>query len=141
MKSTILALVKSIATTTIISALIGAVAFYAGHSFLLWFVVAFATQFTVFYLFNTFLQYKAARDSRALMLAEAEVTARNTMTVECASCKKTSEVVVFTNRENRFICGHCKTKNSVYLLAETAVVTEPLYESEPIPNTTSTNAS
>lgn len=141
MKSTFFALVRSLATTAVISIIIGTAAYFAGSSFYLWATVAFVVQFTVFYLFNTFLQYKANRDARAIMLAEAEIAARNTMNVECASCKKSNEVVVFTNTENRFICGHCKTKNSVYLFAETAVVTEPMYEPEPLPNTNSTNAS
>lgn len=140
MKNIIIALARSIAITVSISIVIGAAAHFTGFSFLLWAVISFIGQFTLFYIVNTVLQYKANKDRRFLMLAEAEVAGRNTMKVECASCKKENEVLVFTNKENRFICGHCKTKNSVYLFAETAVVTEPMYEAEPLPNTNSTNA-
>lgn len=140
MKSTIFALLKSLALTVTISTIFGGIAHFTGSPFALWFTVSFVGQFVLFYLFNTYLQYKASREKRALMLAEAETVARNTMEVECANCKKKNEVIVFTNRENRFICGHCKAKNAVYIFAETALVTEPLYESEPIPNTNSTNA-
>ncbi len=139
MKNIIIALARSIAVTALISTLVGVAALYSGLSFLLWFVIAFVVQFTLFYIVNTIMQYKANKDRRYLMLAEAEVAGRNLMNVECANCKKNNEVVVFTNKENRFICGHCKTKNSIYLFAETAVVTEPMYESEPLPNTNSTN--
>lgn len=139
MKNILLALARSLAITVTVSMLIGLVALFFGHSPWLWGCVAFVSQFAVFYIFNTYLEYKAYRDNRVLALQEAQIIAQNTMKVECASCKKETEVIVRTDTENRFICGHCKTKNSVYLVAETAVVTEPLYETEPLPNTASTN--
>lgn len=139
MNKTLLALVKSIAITASISCIIGTTAHFAGGSFIFTAVVAFTIQFVGFYLFNTFLEYKAARDLRGFALKEVELAAQNSMTVECASCKKENTVIVKTNQDNRFICGHCNAKNSVYLFAETAVVTEPMYENAPLPNTTSTN--
>ena len=139
MKNILLTLARSLAITVTISILIGLVAYLFKASPWLWGSVAFVAQFTVFYLFNTFLQYRSIRDAKLFALQEAQVFAQNTMTVECANCKKESEVIVHTNTENRFICGHCNTKNSVYLVAETAVVTEPMYETKPIPNTASTN--
>ena len=139
MKNILLALARSLAITVTVSVLIGLVALFFGHSPWLWGSVAFVSQFAVFYIFYTYLEYRAYRDVRTFALKEAQILAQNTMKVECASCKKENEVIVRTDIENRFICGHCKTKNSVYLVAETAVVTEPLYESEPLPNTASTN--
>ena len=139
MNSTLSALIRSVAITVVISIIVGLAALYTGHSFILWAVVAFASQFILFYLFNTALEYKSARDMRTIVLNEQRILAQNTMAVECASCKKQNDVIVSTQTENRFTCGHCNTKNSVYLFAETAVVTEPMYETEPIPNTASTN--
>lgn len=139
MKKILLALARSLAITVTISALIGLVAFFFGHSPWLWGGVAFIGQFALFYVFNTYLEYKAVKDAKLFALQELQTLAQNTMKVECASCKKVNDIIVRTNTENRFICGHCNTKNSVYLFAETAVVTEPLYETEPLPNTTSTN--
>lgn len=139
MNKTLLALVKSIAITATISGIAGAASYYAGYSFIFIAVIAFLVQFISFFLFNTVLEYKAAKDMRNFSLKEAELVMKNTMTVECASCKKENTVIVRTNQENRFICGHCNTKNSVYLYAETAIVTEPLYEANPLPNTNSTN--
>lgn len=139
MKNTLFALGKSIAVTAGISCIIGAIALYTGYSFAFWFTLSFFVQFLSFYLLNTYLEYKARKDTRALLIAEAQALAQNTMKVECASCKKESEVIVKTNIENRYICGHCNAKNSIYIFAETAVVTEPLYETEPLPNTQSTN--
>jgi len=139
MNKQLLALVKSIAITAIISGVTGLAAHFAGGSFIFVAVLAFLIQFISFFLFNTVLEYKAAKDNRLLIFKEAELLAQNTMTVECASCKKENNIIVRTNQENRFICGHCNTKNSVYIFAETAIVTEPMYETNPLPNTTSTN--
>jgi len=141
MKNVLLALARSLAITITVSVIVGLIALFFGHSPWLWGIVTFVSQFTVFYIFNTYLEYKAIRDARDIALREAQLIAQNTLKVECASCKKENEVIIRTDTENRFICGHCKTKNSVYLVAETAVVTEPLYEAEPLPNTASTNGS
>ena len=138
MNKTLLALIKSIAITATISSIAGLAAYYAGGSFIFVSVIAFFIQFIGFFLFNIILAYKAAKDIRVLNFKEAELVAQNTMTVECASCKKENTVIVRTNQENRFICGHCNTKNSVYLFAETAVITEPMYETNSLPNTTNT---
>ena len=139
MNNNLLALLKSIVITIIISSTAGGIARFTGHSFGLWFITVFLAQFVGFYLFNTYIEYKAARDKRIFQLKEAEIIAQNTMKVECASCHKENEVLIRTSEENRFICGFCNVKNSVYLTAETAIVTEPMYEPAPIPNTTSTN--
>lgn len=125
--------------TAFLSGVIGGIAYLFGGNFAKWYLLGFVGQYVGFYLFNTFLEYKAARDIRILRLKEAEIVAQNQIQVDCAACKKENQVIVRFNQENRFICGHCNTKNSVYLNAETAVVTEPKYESEPIVNTSSTN--
>lgn len=125
--------------TAFISALVGGLAYVFGGNFTLWYLIAFIGQYIVFYLFNTFLQYKSARDLRILQQKEAELLSQNTAVVECAACKKESPVLVKFGQENHFICGYCNTKNSVYLFAETAVTTEPKYETTPAINTSSTN--
>jgi|LakMenEpi03Aug12_release.lakeMendotaPanAssembly.Ray.scaffolds.fasta_scaffold250920_4 hypothetical protein len=141
MKNVLLALARSLAITITVSIIVGLIALFFGHSPWLWGIVTLVSQFTVFYIFNTYLEYKAIRDARDIALREAQLIAQNTLKVECASCKKENEIIIRTDTENRFICGYCKTKNSVYLVADTAVVTEPLYETEPLPNTASTNGS
>jgi hypothetical protein len=141
MKNVLLALARSLAITITVSIIVGLIALFFGHSPWLWGIVTFVSQFTVFYIFNTYLEYKAIRDARDIALREAQLIAQNTLKVECASCKKENEIIIRTDTENRFICGYCKTKNSVSLVADTAVVTEPLYETEPLPNTASTNGS
>jgi len=131
MKNNLLILLKSLGKTTAISIAFGTLGHYAGTSFWWVFSATFAIQFLLFYMLNEYLVYRAARDTRTFQIKEAEILARNTMRVQCASCKKETELVVSTNTDNRFICGFCNTKNAVYLTAETAVVTEPLYEVAP----------
>lgn len=139
MKRTILNLARSMAITAAISAVVGGAAYYTNHSFVLWTIIAFFVQFALFYLTNMYLEYKTIREIRFLQIKEAELVAQNSIRVACASCKKESDVIIRTDKENRYTCGFCGDKNSVYLVAETAIITEPLYEQEPIPNTASTN--
>lgn len=139
MKRTILNLARSIAITAVISTAVGGAAYYTNHSFVLWAVIAFFTQFALFYLTNMYLEYKTIREIRFLQIKEAELVAQNSIKVACASCKKESDVIIRTDKVNRYTCGFCGDKNSIYLVAETAIITEPLYEQEPIPNTASTN--
>jgi hypothetical protein len=125
--------------TALISFIIAGIGFLLGGNIVVWFVVGMAAQYALFYLLNTIIEYKAARDFRVLQLKEAEIMAQNTVTVECAACKKESEVLVKFGQPNYYTCGHCDTKNSIFLFAETAVTTEPKYDSTPAINTSSTN--
>lgn len=125
--------------TAFIAFLIGGIAFLFKGNFIQWYLIGLLSQYIFFYVFNTFLQYKSARDARFLQLKEAEIISKNTVKVECASCKKESDVLVQFGQDNRYICGHCSTKNTVFLFAETAVTTEPMYDSTPAINTSSTN--
>ena len=59
-------------------------------------------------------------------LKELEILARVTFTVPCAACKVESEVIVNPKEDNHFVCPNCKARNSVYLSAEAALVTEPI---------------
>jgi hypothetical protein len=131
-------LLTSLSVTVVISALVGGIVKLFGYPFWMWFAIAFVTQFLVSYVSNAFLEYKAARDMRMIRLKEAELAQRNTVKAVCASCKKENDVIVRTDQENRFTCGFCGAKNSVYLVAETALVTDPIYDA-PTLNTISLN--
>jgi ABC-type transport system involved in multi-copper enzyme maturation permease subunit len=138
MKEKLFVLLRSLFVTAVISALIGGVVKFFGYSFFLWFELSFICQFLISYISNTIIEYNALKDIRQIQLKEAEILAQNTMRVSCTSCKKESDVIVRTNQENRFICGFCNTKNAIYLIAETAAVTDPIYEA-PTLNTITPN--
>jgi len=132
MKNMWVSLGSSLLKTIIIASIIGEAGHLIGYKFLPTFIEAIIIQFIIFYLFGAYMEYKAARDARDLMIKEAEVLAASMAIVECANCKKESEVPIRFNQENRYTCGHCNTKNSIYITATTAVVTEPLYETNPL---------
>jgi ribosomal protein S27AE len=127
-------LIRSLLTTAIISALIGGTVKLFGYPFWMWFTVSFIVQFLVSYIFNAYLEYKAAYDMRLIILKEAEMVQKNSINVICASCSKESNVAIRTDEENRFMCGFCGAKNSVYLVAETALITEPIYDAPSLKN-------
>ena len=134
MRDKLLILVRSLSVTITISALIGGTVAYFKHPFWMWFIISFITQFLISYMSNSFLEYKSLKEARAIKLKEAEIAEQNTVYVNCASCKKESNVIIRTNQENRFTCGFCNTKNTIYLVAETAVVTDPIYEAPTLKN-------
>jgi len=132
-------LITSLSLTAFISTVSGGTAKLFGYPFWLWFTVAFIAQFLISYISNTFLEYKSAREMRYIMLKEAEMVQKNSVKVICASCKKESDVTVRTNEENKFTCGFCNAKNAVYLIAETALVTDPIYETPTLKSITLDN--
>ena len=134
MREKLILLARSLVVTITISALIGGTGAFFGYPFWMWFIVAFVAQFLVSYISNMFLEYKALKEIRDLKLREAQIVELNTVKVACASCKKESNVVVRTNEDNRYTCGFCNVKNSVYLVAETAVVTDPIYDAPALKN-------
>ena len=122
-----------------VSGLITTAAYFTALPLFLTFVVATVSQYIGFYAWDTYLEWRGAIAARELLLKEAEFVSKNTLKVKCAACKKDSDVVVRLDRDNKFICGFCNVKNSIYISTETAVVTEPKYENEPNINTNSTN--
>jgi hypothetical protein len=134
MRDKLILLVKSLAVTVAISALIGGTVAFFGHPFWMWFLVSFIGQFLVSYVSNSFLEYKSLREARSIKLKEAEIVEQNMFAVSCASCKKESNVIIRTNQENKFTCGFCGAKNAVYLSAETALVTDPIYDAPALKN-------
>jgi hypothetical protein len=134
MRDKLILLVKSLAVTVAISALIGGTVALFGHPFWMWFLVSFIGQFLVSYVSNSFLEYKSLREARSIKLKEAEIVEQNMFAVSCASCKKESNVIIRTNQENKFTCGFCGAKNAVYLSAETALVTDPIYDAPALKN-------
>jgi hypothetical protein len=70
--------------TALISGVIAGIAFLLSGNIIVWFVVGMASQYVLFYLLNSYLDYTVVRDSRVFQLKEAEIMAQNTVTVECA---------------------------------------------------------
>lgn len=126
MKNTIIVFLGSAAKTLAASIAIGGIAYLLGESFVVYMCIGFIAQYIIFYLYNSYLQYKAAKTIKENQLKELEILARVTFPVNCAACKLPNQVVINANEDNYFECEHCKAKNAVYFSAESALVTTPI---------------
>jgi phage FluMu protein Com len=126
MRNTLFTLLSSVLKAAAVSGIFAGIAYLSGHSPLLWFVVTFVAQFVVFYLYGVYLDYRAARDTRALALKELEILSKITFNVPCAACKQINEVVINAREDTTFECQFCKAKNAVYMNVESAVITNPI---------------
>jgi hypothetical protein len=132
MKNVIIVFLSSMLKTLAAAVAIGGIAFLAGESFIIYGTAGFVGQYIVFYLYNSFLQYKAAKTIKENQLKELELLAKVTFTVNCAACKNANQVVINASTDNYFECEHCKAKNAVYISTEAALVTTPVATAKPI---------
>ena len=126
MRNTLLTLLASVLKAAAVSGIFAGIAYLSGYKPLLWFIVTFVAQFVVFYLYGVYIDYRAAKDSRALALKELEILSKITFNVPCAACKQANEVVINAKQDTVFECEFCKTKNAVYVNVESAVITNPV---------------
>jgi hypothetical protein len=126
MKQAIIVFLSSTLKTLAGALIVGGLAYILGESFIIWSFAGFLGQFVVFYLYNSYLQYKAAKTIKENQLKELEILSRITFTINCAACKEPNQVVINANDENQFICGMCDAKNAAYITAEAALVTTPI---------------
>jgi len=126
MKQAIIVFLSSTLKTLAGALIVGGLAYILGESFIIWSFAGFLGQFVVFYLYNSYLQYKAAKTIKENQLKELEILSRITFTINCAACKEPNQVVINANDENQFVCGMCNAKNAAYITAEAALVTTPI---------------
>lgn len=126
MKEPLIKLLGSILKAASFSAALSIAAYFAGVSIIMTFSISFISQFIVSYLYNSYLELKAAKILQEQRLKELEILSRITLSVNCAACKLPNEVVINVNSDNNFDCEHCKAKNTVYISAEAALVTIPV---------------
>jgi len=111
-KQIILSLIKTVAVATALSLIIS-------HAFSLvfldWFLVCIAAQFIMFYMWNSFLEY------RLNVAREREETERITSFMEqgvdaiCAYCNASNFIPIKLDDDNEFNCTECNKDNSVYV--------------------------
>jgi len=126
MKQAIIVFLSSTLKTLAGALIVGGLAYVLGESFIIWSFAGFLGQFVVFYLYNSYLQYKAAKTIKENQLKELEILSRITFTINCAACKEPNQVVINANDENQFVCAVCSAKNAAYITAEAALVTIPI---------------
>jgi glucosamine 6-phosphate synthetase-like amidotransferase/phosphosugar isomerase protein len=126
MKEILVKLLSSVLKATALSALVAGVAYFAHVSVLMAFTISFISQFIVSYLYNSYIEFQAAKVKKEQQLKELEILSRITFNISCAGCKQMNEVVINANTDNQFDCVHCGAKNSVYIATEAALVTTPV---------------
>lgn len=111
-KQVLTSLAKTIAVALALSLLISHV---FSLVFLDWFLVCVAAQFIMFYMWNSFLEY------RLRVNQEREETERIASFIEqgvdstCAYCNATNFIPIKLDDDNQFDCTECGKTNSVYV--------------------------
>jgi hypothetical protein len=91
-------------------------------------------QFGLYYMFVMGLDAWVALKNKKLENERIKEFSLQGMEVACpCSLKKTEFVPIVLNTNNNYKCNHCQKNISVYVTAETALVTEPLIMPQ-IPN-------
>ena len=73
MKQAIIVFLSSTLKTLAGALIVGGLAYILGESFIIWSFAGFLGQFVVFYLYNSYLQYKAAKTIKENQLKELEI--------------------------------------------------------------------
>jgi hypothetical protein len=84
-------------------------------------------QFGIYYAFITVLDVWVALRNKKLENERLKEFSLQGMEVTCpCSLKKTEFIPITLNTNNSYKCNHCNKNISVYITAETALITEPL---------------
>jgi hypothetical protein len=84
-------------------------------------------QFGLYYIFITILDVWVTLKNKKLENERIKEFSLQGMEVSCpCSLKKVEFVPITLNTNNNYKCNHCQKNVSVYITAETALVTEPL---------------
>jgi len=103
----------SLLLTSIVSSLLAFGLYYWLHNFWNVFFTATAAQLIIFYLFNTYIQYRSDTQSNQLLSELESRRLKFTTKVACAYCKTADEVVIDLNEVNSHTCEYCKQVNGI----------------------------
>jgi len=124
-------LLSQIFSLAIVSCLFGALAASLGASFLVGVGIGVVIQFAVYYGFLTALNAYALVQNKKLENERIKELSFQTLDVTCPCFKQNKDIVpVRLNTDNRYKCNECGKTVSVIISAETAVVTEPILNTD-----------
>jgi len=103
----------SVLLTSIGSGLLAFGLYYWVQNFWGVFFTATAIQIIVFYMFNTYLQYRTDRQSEQLLNDLESRKLKFTTKLACAYCKTSDDVIVDLNDVNTHTCEYCKQVNGI----------------------------
>ena len=119
-------LIRSLTLTVFVSTLIAAILhFSAGYSFIASFLTSTVIQFVLFFTIGSVLDFFNEIKMKQINTMRLAELSKQSMEVECPCHKKNREIVpIVLNTKNTYKCTACNKTNSVYIVAETAHVTE-----------------
>lgn len=117
-------LLSILKTLTVSAILSGLFIYYTSYTFVDVFVTTIILQFVLFYIWNTYTQYKLRLVQEVEETKRTEMYTQQGVTVECAHCKSMNYIPIRMDQENGFDCEDCGRSNSVYIDVTVARKTE-----------------
>lgn len=118
-------IIISLVVTTIISlaaAFIGQIVY--DTDFLQVLVGAFVTQIAIFYLWNSYMQYRVRSTLEQEETKRVEMYQTQGVESQCAYCNSMNFIPIRLGENNEYECDECGSKNSVYVQVTTARKTD-----------------
>ena len=103
----------SLSITTIVSSLTAAAVYTWTTNFKGVFLLATATQFLVFFLYNAYLQKQEAIEINRQELEYSNKDIKVSTRLNCAYCKTADTVVVNISKSEPYTCVFCKQQNNI----------------------------
>lgn len=122
----VLVIAVSLFFTTLISVVVGVAGLLIAGKFLGFFLIAFALQFIIFAITNTFIQRKDFIETTKVINEQLEVSSRYMINLSCSYCQISNTVPIVLNQENRFKCESCSQINGIKMQFFSTQITTPL---------------
>lgn len=111
-KQILLSLVKTCA----VSAIIATIGWYVFQlNFIECAVVAFVSQIVIFYMWNTYAEYKLRINQSIQETARIQSYDMQGVDVQCAHCRSMSFIPIRFDEDNAYVCDSCGETNSIYV--------------------------
>ena len=123
-------LLKSLAITGIVSAIIAYFCTHFDIVFLKTFLIASLMQFIVSYLIGYYADWKAKLKMRAIEAEMYKEVSKQFADINCAYCGEVNTVPIKVTGDNRVECRKCGKESAVYVELEVAQVTAPLEDTD-----------
>lgn len=124
-------LVFQLITLLIVSSLSGAFFISIGSNFLIGFLVGLVVQFATYFGFTSILDVYAVLQNKKLENERIKEYSFQSLEVTCPCYKQNRQVIpVRLNTDIKYKCTECEKSVSVLITPETAVVTEPIVNTE-----------
>lgn len=119
-------ILRSIAITTTLAALVGLVFWSISGEFIKPFVLTIIIQFVLFWIFNTCSSYIYELKATALENERIAEFTKQGIEVGCSYCRSVNLIPVRFDEGNDFTCINCDKENAVYIGITVTQKTTPL---------------